>query len=146
MRSLCELPEALRRFTAEHPRVTLSLQESTTDQMLADLDSGALDIGCIFASPMLPATLAYQATNRDPLIVALPAATDDGRHTRIVSRFNNGLVALPRHTADYVVTEHGMAELRGRDLRGRAEALIAIAAPAFRDTLAAEWDAILRRL
>lgn len=68
------LPEVLRRFTADHPRVTLALQESTTDQMLADLDSGALDIGCLFASPTLPPTLAYQATNRDPLIVALPEA------------------------------------------------------------------------
>jgi len=95
----------------------------------------------------LPAFVAgAQLANGGRSIVALPAATDDGRHTRIVSRFNNGLVALPRHTADYVVTEHGIAELRGRDLRGRAEALIAVAAPAFRDTLAAEWDAILRRL
>ena len=40
----------------------------------------------------------------------------------------------------------GIAELRGRDLRGRAEALIAIAAPAFRTQLAADWDAILRKL
>ena len=95
----------------------------------------------------LPAFVAgAQLAKGGRSIVALPAATDDGRHSRIVSRFSNGLVALPRHTADYVVTEHGIAELRGRDLRGRAEALIAVAAPAFRDTLAAEWDAILRRL
>ena len=45
-----------------------------------------------------------------------------------------------------MVTEHGIAELRGRDLRGRAEALIAVAEPSFRASLAAEWDAILRRL
>jgi acyl-CoA hydrolase len=35
------------------------------------------------------------------------------------------------------VTEHGVAELRGRTIRQRAEALIAIAAPAFRDELRA---------
>ncbi len=95
----------------------------------------------------LPAFVAgAQLSNGGRSIVALPAATDDGRFTRIVSRFNNGLVALPRHAADYVVTEHGIAELRGRDLRGRAEALIAVAAPAFRAQLAAEWDEILRKL
>ncbi len=67
------LPEVLRRFTADFPQVRLALHESTTDQMPADLESGALDVACLFASPMLPAQLAYQATNRDPLIVALPA-------------------------------------------------------------------------
>jgi acyl-CoA hydrolase len=36
-----------------------------------------------------------------------------------------------------VVTEHGVAELRGRTLRERAAALISIAAPAFRDELTA---------
>jgi 4-hydroxybutyrate CoA-transferase len=35
-----------------------------------------------------------------------------------------------------VVTEYGAAHLRGRDLRSRAEALIAIAHPDFRDALA----------
>lgn len=95
----------------------------------------------------LPAFVAgAQLSNGGRSIIALPAATDDGRFTRIVSRFNNGLVALPRHSADFVVTEHGIAELRGRDLRGRAEALIAIAAPAFQAQLAAEWDTILRKL
>jgi acyl-CoA hydrolase len=36
---------------------------------------------------------------------------------------------------DKVVTEHGVAELRGRTIRQRAAALIAIAAPAFHDEL-----------
>ncbi|MBP6901885.1 MAG: LysR family transcriptional regulator [Burkholderiaceae bacterium] len=67
------LPELLRRFSAEHSQVRLVLQESTTDQMLADLERGALDLGCVFASPQLPPTLAYQATNHDALVVALPA-------------------------------------------------------------------------
>lgn len=34
-----------------------------------------------------------------------------------------------------VVTEHGVADLRGRTLRGRAEAMVAVADPAFRDEL-----------
>jgi acyl-CoA hydrolase len=38
-----------------------------------------------------------------------------------------------------VVTEHGIADLRDKPVDARAEALIAVAAPAFRDGLAAAW-------
>lgn len=67
------LPDVLQRFTSDFPEVRISLHESTTDQMVGDLESGALDVGCIFASPLLPAALTYQSTSRDPLIIALPA-------------------------------------------------------------------------
>jgi acyl-CoA hydrolase len=40
---------------------------------------------------------------------------------------------------DFVVTEHGIADLRRRDHRARAEALIAIASPEHRDELAQAW-------
>ncbi len=40
-----------------------------------------------------------------------------------------------RSDIHYVVTEHGVAYLRGKTLRQRAEALIAIADPKFRDSL-----------
>ncbi len=42
-----------------------------------------------------------------------------------------------KNLMDKVVTEHGVAELRGRSIGERAEALIAIAAPALRDELRA---------
>jgi len=45
-------------------------------------------------------------------------------------------VTTPRYCTDYVVTEYGIARLRGKDLFQRAEALIAIAHPDFRDELA----------
>ena len=77
------LPDVLRRFTSDFPDVRLSLHESTTDQILGDLETGTLDVGCIFASPMLPATLTYQATNRDPLIVALPEKHPLAHLTRV---------------------------------------------------------------
>jgi len=66
------LPGLLRAFTADHPGVRLTLQESTTDRIIADLDSGAIDVGSLLASPMLPATLAYRPTNRYSLVLALP--------------------------------------------------------------------------
>lgn len=44
-------------------------------------------------------------------------------------------VTIPRNYADYIVTEYGIAHLRGKNLRERAEALIAIAHPDFREEL-----------
>lgn len=47
-------------------------------------------------------------------------------------------VTIPRNYADYIVTEYGIAHLRGKTLRERANALIAIAHPDFRNELADE--------
>jgi 4-hydroxybutyrate CoA-transferase len=44
------------------------------------------------------------------------------------------------------VTEHGVAQLRDCSLDERAAALIAIAAPAWRDHLASEWATVRSRL
>lgn len=70
-------------------------------------------------------------------IVALQAATADGRTSKIVPAFPAGTtVSLPRHSVDVVVTEFGVARLTGLSAAERAEALAAVAAPAFRDALA----------
>lgn len=72
-------------------------------------------------------------------IIALPSVTEDGR-SRIVARLSpGGLTALPRHLADYVVTEHGIAALRHGSLQERAAELIRIAAPQHREALSAQW-------
>ena len=55
------------------------------------------------------------------------------------------MVSCPRADADIVVTEHGVAQLRDRSIDERAEALIAIAAPAFRRDLAERWEALRRQ-
>jgi len=68
-------------------------------------------------------------------IIALPATSRDRRHSRIVPRLVDGVVTCPRADADCVVTEFGIAELRGRTLAERARAILAIADPAFRDEL-----------
>lgn len=74
-------------------------------------------------------------------ILALPATAGGGSHSRIVPHLAPGTVAtVARADADCVVTEHGVAKLRGRDIDARADALIAIAAPDFRDHLSREWD------
>ena len=78
-------------------------------------------------------------------IVALPSSYAGGTRSRIVARLD-GVASLARTDIDVVVTEHGAADLRGKDVHARAAALIAVAAPAFRDGLAQEWQAIRARL
>jgi len=76
-----------------------------------------------------------RAAHRSPggrAIVALPATS--GGRSRIVARLS-GPVSTPRSDIDVVVTEFGVAELRGRSLAERRRALIAIADPIHRDAL-----------
>ena len=51
------------------------------------------------------------------------------------------VITTPRHHVDVIVTEYGAAELEGRTVRERGEALAAIAHPQFRDELLAAADA-----
>lgn len=68
-------------------------------------------------------------------VTVLPSTTTDGR-TRIVATHPPGqIVTIPWDLADTVVTEYGVAELLGKSIRRRAEALIAIAHPDARDEL-----------
>ncbi|MPM71904.1 Butanoate coenzyme A-transferase [bioreactor metagenome] len=74
-------------------------------------------------------------------ILALPstAGTGDKRVSKIVSRLAAGTpVSTSRNDVEYVVTEYGVASLKYKTLRQRAEQLIAIAHPDFRDDLRAE--------
>jgi 4-hydroxybutyrate CoA-transferase len=68
-------------------------------------------------------------------IVAMTATARGGSVSRIVPKVE--LVTALRTDVDLVVTEHGIARLREAPLRERAEALIGIAAPEFRDELRA---------
>ena len=72
-------------------------------------------------------------------IIALSSTAGKARHTKIVSKLS-GPVTSPRADGDTIVTEHGIAELRGRSLEERAEALIAIADPEHQAALRAAID------
>ena len=70
-------------------------------------------------------------------ILALPSTARDGAVSRIVPALPRGApVSVSRADADLVVTEHGIADLREADLALRAERLIAVAHPDFREALA----------
>lgn len=76
----------------------------------------------------------YSAEGR--YICALPSMARS--RSRIVPRLTTGAtVTVPRSLADVVVTEFGVAQLRGLTLRQRAEALIGIAHPDQRAALRA---------
>lgn len=67
-------------------------------------------------------------------IIACHSTAKDGAISRIVPRLD-GPVTTPRNDTHIVVTEYGAVDLKGRSLRERAEALIGIAHPRFRDEL-----------
>jgi 4-hydroxybutyrate CoA-transferase len=69
-------------------------------------------------------------------IIALPATAKGGQISRIVPMLKEGAgVVTTRNHVRYIVTEHGVADLYGKTIRQRAQALINIAAPEFRDEL-----------
>src|SRR5712692_1242460 len=71
-------------------------------------------------------------------IIALPASSivNGERLSRIVPVLAPGtVVTTPRAFVDYVVTEHGIATLRGKSLHQRAQELIVVAHPDFRTEL-----------
>ena len=72
-------------------------------------------------------------------IIAFPSTTKKGSISRIVKGLDEGArVTTSRFDVQYIVTEYGIADLRGKTLRERKEALIEIAHPDFRDELRAD--------
>jgi acetyl-CoA hydrolase len=74
------------------------------------------------------------AAPRGRAIIALPSVSRDGRSSRVVA--SCATVTTPAADADTVMTEWGVAELRGVDYAERARRLSAIAHPDHRDALA----------
>ena len=69
-------------------------------------------------------------------IIALPSTAANGTISKIVFNFEEGVpVTTTRNDVDYVITEYGIAHLRGKTLRERAKLLIEIAHPNFREEL-----------
>jgi 4-hydroxybutyrate CoA-transferase len=96
------------------------------------------------APPSATSTAAVLEHIRPGTDVIVPAANGEpvtvleGTVSRIQATLTPGaVVTTHKNLVDKVVTEYGVAELRGHTIRERAAALIAIAAPAFRDDLGA---------
>lgn len=74
-------------------------------------------------------------------IIAMPSTASGGKISRIVPLLDEGsAVTTSRNDVQYIVTEYGVAELRGKTLKQRAKSLIQIAHPDFRPQLIEEWE------
>ena len=128
------------RFVAINAAVEVDL----FGQVNAERVQGALQAG---AGGLMAFALGAMASPGGRLVICLPASTTKGRVSRIVPVLTEqAMCTLPRGLADTVVTEHGVAELRGLTLDQRAHSLINIAAPAHRAALAAAWDALRQKV
>ncbi len=124
------------RWLAEHQRL-VSVNSAVEIDLSGQVNSevvGGRQIAGIGGSIDFIEAATHSAGGRR--IIALPSMTRDGRHSRIVTRLDsNATVTIPRGMVDVVVTEHGIAQLDGKTLRQRAEALINVAAPQHRQAL-----------
>lgn len=80
-----------------------------------------------------------QAANRSrggKSFIVLPSTAKNGTISRIVPTIPQGsVITTSKNDVNYVVTEYGVAKLRGKTLKQRALELINIAHPNFRDEL-----------
>jgi acyl-CoA hydrolase len=105
-------------------------------QAVADTIDGAQFSG-IGGHEDFVAASGLELTDRS--LLCLPSTSTVGGTTisRIAASLGpNAVVTTPRHQLDVVITEFGVARLRGRTVRERAAALIAVSHPDFRDELA----------
>lgn len=73
-------------------------------------------------------------------IIAMPSTARKGTVSRIVPIITEGsAVTTPRNDVNYVVTEYGIAQLKGKTLKERTKELIRIAHPKFRPALVLEY-------
>jgi acyl-CoA hydrolase len=81
----------------------------------------------------------YSSRGAAFVVLRSTAHTANGEVSRIRSTLTPGsMVTTLKNTVDHIVTEFGVADMRGRSISQRASALIAIAHPAFREQLSAE--------
>jgi acetyl-CoA hydrolase len=109
-----------------------AIEVDLTGQINAEL-AGSEHIGTVGGQGAFARAALTSAAGRS--IVALPATARGGTVSRIVPWLTVGITTTPRADADLVVTEHGIADLRGATLTERAQRLITVADPRYRDGL-----------
>lgn len=83
-------------------------------------------------------TIGAMLADHGRAVTVLPATAKQGTLSRIVPLHAEGtIVSVPRTYVNYVITEYGTVNLLGKSQRERAELLISIAHPDFRDELRA---------
>ena len=119
----------IENFTALNSALTISLDGSVNAEM-----AGSRVLSGPGGQPDF--ALGAAAAPNGLSVVAFPSTAANGTQSRIVRHLPEGSnTTLPRYLVDAVVTEFGVARLRGLPLEERAEALAAIAHPDFRGEL-----------
>jgi 4-hydroxybutyrate CoA-transferase len=124
------LVATLDRFVAVNSALEIDLSGQVTAESL-----GARQVAGI--GGQFDFVLGASRSRGGAAVIALPSTGGrDGAVSRIVPKLSTGAaVTTPRFLADWVVTEHGAARLRGKGEKERATALIAVAHPKFREEL-----------
>lgn len=126
-------------IAANHHMVTINgaLAIDIQGQVVADTINGGQFSGIGGAEDFV-AGAGPELSDRSLLCLPSTFEKDGELQPRIVPAFGPGaLITTPRHQVDVIVTEYGAAELEGRTVYERGEALAAIAHPQFRDELLA---------
>lgn len=124
--------------------INTALEVDLFGQVNADM-LGGRQLAGVGGLPAFVQGAALSAGGRS--IICIAAAARDGAVSRIVPKLGDGsLAAITRADVDYVVTEHGVARLRGLSVNRRGEALMAIAAPQFRAGLESAWTKLAERI
>ena len=119
----------IKRFVALNSALEVDLSGQINTETLRGQTVGAIGGLLDF---VIGSNLAPEGIN----IFALPSTAEEGKTSRIVSSLSRGsAVSVPRSLVHYVVTEYGVANLKGKGLAERAQALMDIAHPNFRDEL-----------
>lgn len=118
----------LNRFVSINSAVEVDLTGQVNAEVMGDRHVGAVGGHCDFVRA---AALSPEGRS----VIALSSAAMNGAISRIVPRLSGGVVTTSRADVDTVVTEYGVAELRGVSLAQRARRLAAIAHPTARDGL-----------
>ena len=127
---LCQLG----KFVAINSAIEIDL----TGQINSEIASG-MQIGLVGGQGDFVRGAQMAAGGR--AVIAMPATARNGQLSKIVSRLG-GVVTTARSDADLIVTEFGVAELRGQPLDERVRRMIAISHPNFRESLEREVHAM----
>lgn len=134
---------ALSTLAAQSQFVALTgaLEVDLTGQINAETAQGRY-VGAV--GGQLALLRGARASRGGQAITMLPSTARGGAVSRIVPRLADAVVTTPRCDVDKVVTEYGVADLRGKGLAARVEAMVQIAHPVFRDALAQEGERIAK--
>jgi acyl-CoA hydrolase len=147
---------ALYRFMHRNPALEMHPVDTTNDPALAGLNDNLVTINATLQIDLLGQCgseslghLPYSGTggqsdfvraaNRSrggKAFIVLPSTAKHDTISRIVPVLSPGThVTTSKNDVNYVVTEYGVAQLRGKSAKQRAQELISIAHPAFRPQL-----------